>query len=111
MKAGSIILAMLVSLVLIVAGKTYAEGEGTNVTEDSTVTEVGNKLCPISGEKVGEMGEVVKVEHNGKVYNLCCKMCIKDFKKDPEKYIKKIEEQEKANVSEQSTVEKPSEQK
>lgn len=54
--------------------------------------EVGNTICPVSGEKVGEMGEVVKVEHNGKVYNLCCSFCAKDFKKDPEKFSKIAEE-------------------
>jgi len=55
--------------------------------------EVGNKICPVSGEKVGEMGEVVKYEYKGKIYNLCCKMCIKDFKKDPEKFSQKAEEE------------------
>ena len=49
---------------------------------------VGNKLCPISGNPVddGSMGEVVKYVYNGKIYNLCCQMCVKDFKKNPEKY-------------------------
>jgi YHS domain-containing protein len=32
------------------------------------------------------MGEAVKYEYNGKIYNLCCPMCVKDFKKNPEKY-------------------------
>lgn len=57
--------------------------------------EVGNNICPVSGQKVGEMGEVVKYEYNGKIYNLCCKMCAKDFKKDPEKYSKMAEEEVK----------------
>ncbi len=51
--------------------------------------EVGNKICPVSGEKIvkkTDMGESVKIEHNGKMYGLCCPMCIKDFKKDPDKY-------------------------
>ena len=60
--------------------------------------EVGNKICPVSGEKVGDsdMGEVVKFEYEGKVYNLCCPMCAKDFKKDPEKFIKKVEDELKS---------------
>ncbi len=52
--------------------------------------DVGNKICPVSGEKIKktktEMGGPVKIEHNGKMYGLCCPMCIKDFKKDPDKY-------------------------
>ena len=49
---------------------------------------VGNKLCPVSGNPVddGSMGEAVKYIYNGKIYNLCCQMCVKDFKKNPEKY-------------------------
>lgn len=49
---------------------------------------VGNKLCPVSGNPVddGSMGEAVKFVYNGKIYNLCCSMCAKDFKKNPEKY-------------------------
>ena len=57
--------------------------------------EVGNKICPVSGNKVDEMGEPFKYEYNGKIYNLCCKMCVKDFKKDPEKYRKIAEEETK----------------
>ena len=54
--------------------------------------EVGNKICPVSGEKIPE-GEAYKVEYKGKIYNLCCSMCEKDFNKDPETYIKKVEDE------------------
>lgn len=49
---------------------------------------VGNKICPVSGNPVddGKMGEAVKYVYNGKIYNLCCQMCVKDFKKNPEKF-------------------------
>ena len=33
----------------------------------------------------------VQIEHVGKIYNVCCKFCAKDFRKDPEKFIKIIE--------------------
>ena len=59
----------------------------------ATAVEVGNKLCPVSGDKIpapGEKGTMgdnpVKVEYKGKIYNLCCPMCVKDFKKNPNKY-------------------------
>jgi YHS domain-containing protein len=65
----------------------------SNVAENNKAVEVGNKICPVSGEKVGQMGEIVKYEYNGKIYNLCCEMCLKDFKKDPEKYSKIAEEE------------------
>ncbi len=51
--------------------------------------DVGNKICPVSGEKIvnkTDMGGPVKIEYKGKLYGLCCPMCIKDFKKTPDKY-------------------------
>ncbi|MBI4971158.1 MAG: hypothetical protein HZC17_04905 [Candidatus Omnitrophica bacterium] len=47
---------------------------------------VGNKTCPISGEQIKKPYEV---EYNGKSVSLCCKMCLKDFNKDPEAAIEK----------------------
>ncbi|MBF0504740.1 MAG: TRASH domain-containing protein [Candidatus Omnitrophica bacterium] len=32
------------------------------------------------------MGGPVKIMYKGKIYNLCCPMCVKDFEKNPEKY-------------------------
>ncbi len=74
-------------------GSTMQHQDEQTTTSPQAV-EVGNKFCPVSGNKVddGKMGEAVKIEHNGKIYNLCCPMCIKDFKKNPEKYIKILEE-------------------
>ena len=73
----------------------FADGDTAGMIQGQAV-EVGNKICPVSGDKVGEMGDIVKYEYNGKIYNLCCKACIKDFKKDPEKYSKIAEDQVKA---------------
>lgn len=64
------------------------------------VVDVGNKICPVSNEKIKE-GEKYQVEHEGKIYNLCCKMCMKDFKKDPDKYIKKVEEELKQRAEQE----------
>ena len=57
-------------------------------------TRVNNLLCPVTGEKV-DMKNPVTVERDGKIYNLCCPMCIAEFKKYPAKYIAKIEAQKK----------------
>ena len=60
----------------------------TTAEDIKNLPNVGNKLCPVSGNPVddGSMGEAVKYVYNGKIYNLCCQMCVKDFKKSPEKY-------------------------
>ncbi|HEY0791694.1 MAG TPA: TRASH domain-containing protein [Chthoniobacterales bacterium] len=45
-----------------------------------------NAVCPVSGDKVGSVGKPVLVEYQGKKIALCCKECLKDFKKNPAKY-------------------------
>jgi YHS domain-containing protein len=50
----------------------------------------GNKICPVTAEEIGEGMEQVTYEYKGKIYNLCCEMCIDKFKKDPDKYVKKV---------------------
>jgi hypothetical protein len=45
------------------------------------------KKCVVSGEALGEHGKPVKVTTpSGTDVYLCCKDCVDDFKKDPEKY-------------------------
>ncbi|MCM8796679.1 MAG: YHS domain-containing protein [Candidatus Omnitrophica bacterium] len=41
-------------------------------------------------------------EYEGKIYNFCCEMCVEEFKKDPQKYIKKVGEELKAESKEKS---------
>jgi YHS domain-containing protein len=52
------------------------------------------KTCIVSGDKLGEMGDPYVYEYKGREIKFCCKSCVKDFNKDPQKYIKKIEEEE-----------------
>ncbi len=96
MKCLSFVLVMMMSLgtTWALAGETH-EKLLTSTQENtlaSAAVDVGNKTCPVSGEEIGEMGEVTRYEYNGKIYNLCCAMCIKDFQKNPEQYSNKAEE-------------------
>ncbi|HEY1084327.1 MAG TPA: TRASH domain-containing protein [Prosthecobacter sp.] len=51
------------------------------------------KTCVVSGEEFGgAMGKPVKVTHEGTDVYLCCKSCLKDFKKDPAKYTQKVKD-------------------
>jgi YHS domain-containing protein len=54
------------------------------------------ETCLVSGEKLGEMGKPFVYQHEGREVRFCCKNCLKDFKKDPAKYLKKLDEAEKA---------------
>lgn len=53
---------------------------------EEALVDVGNRICPVSGEKVGSMGPGVQVEHKGKIYHLCCAMCVEEFRNKIEKY-------------------------
>lgn len=47
--------------------------------------------CIVSGDKLGEMGTPVVRVVNGQEVKLCCKDCLKDFDKDPVKYLTKLD--------------------
>lgn len=84
MNNQSLITCLLISL-FFSAHIVYAQHPHPMESKDKLI-EVGNKLCPVSGDKIGSMGEGVKHVYNGKIYNLCCPMCVKTFQEDPEKY-------------------------
>jgi len=69
-----------------------AEGK-TEVPATQPATKPGpivNKKCPVGDEDVDPKGKTVV--YKGKTIGFCCEDCIKDFNKDPEKYVKKLEE-------------------
>lgn len=72
---------------------TQAQTEAVTQAATEEIINVGNKICPVSGEKIDEAMGPVTYEYEGKIYNFCCEMCIDEFKKDPQKYIKKVEEE------------------
>lgn len=95
-----LVMVLFLLAVPVQALADHHEGGQTAAAEEKVQApvEVGNKLCPVSGEKVGTMGDVVKYEYNGKVYNLCCAGCIPKFQDEGEKY-SKIAEDEVAEAS------------
>jgi YHS domain-containing protein len=54
--------------------------------------DVGNKICPVTDEKIDEKSKTT-YEYKGKIYNFCCSGCIDEFKKEPDKYIKKVDKE------------------
>jgi YHS domain-containing protein len=59
-------------------------------------------ICVVSGEKLGEMGKPVVIQHDGREVQFCCANCQKDFKKDPAKYLKKIDDAAKKPATQPS---------
>lgn len=50
---------------------------------------VAQKTCPVMGEPINKS---LYVDHEGKRIYVCCQACIEEVKKDPAKYIRKLEE-------------------
>jgi len=47
-------------------------------------------VCPVSGEKIGEMGKPYVFTYQGREIQLCCKHCKEQFDADPAKYLKNL---------------------
>ncbi len=65
--------------VLAADAKTKAKPKPDNLT-----------TCPVSGDKLGEMGAPFVFVYEGQEVKLCCKDCKPKFDKDPAKYMAKI---------------------
>jgi len=48
--------------------------------------------CPVSGDKLGEMGKPYVFVYQGQEVKLCCSGCKKDFDKNPAPFLKKIQD-------------------
>ena len=51
-----------------------------------------NDICPVMGNKVDPK---ITVEYKGETIGLCCNACVKMFKKNPDKYMKKLLKEKK----------------
>jgi hypothetical protein len=84
---------MLKALTVIALSLAYFATPLVVSAEDKKATPKPYPLdkCIVSDEKLGEMGKPFVFVHEGQEIKLCCKSCQKDFKKDPAKYLKKLE--------------------
>lgn len=77
MKKTLFALVLFFGLSLGVAGPVYSQGP--NQTK-----------CPVLG---GSVNKRVYSDYQGKRVYFCCPPCIREFQKDPEKYIRLLEKQ------------------
>lgn len=66
----------------------------------------GNAICPVSGDKIDDQAKLT-YEYKGKIYAFCCEGCIEEFKKDPERYIERMERGSVEGDQEQSPRKEP----
>jgi YHS domain-containing protein len=61
------------------------------LSEADRAAALAQKICPVSGDKLGEMGTPFKVTVKGRDVFLCCPSCKDDLLKDPDKYFAKLD--------------------
>jgi YHS domain-containing protein len=74
--------SLMLALMFLVAGYVLAEG-GAGMTKPQTT-------CPVMG---GKVNKEIYTDHEGKRVYFCCKACIGEFRKNPEKYVRAFEDE------------------
>ncbi len=69
-------------------GHDHGDGKQVTVSNDD-----GYPLmtCLVEDSKLGSMGKPFVHVHEGVTVKFCCEGCLKDFNKEPEKYLAKLE--------------------
>jgi hypothetical protein len=88
LTASILALSIIGGAVALAADKKPADKANEKITPYTL------KVCVVSGDKLGEMGKPFVFTNDMREVKLCCKDCLKTFKKEPAKYVKKIEEAE-----------------
>jgi hypothetical protein len=83
-----------VGLIVVLSSSLLLLAAEANKEDKSKIKPYPLKTCVVSGEKLGEMGKPYVFTNDTREIKLCCKDCLKDFKKDTAKYVKKLEEAE-----------------
>jgi len=77
---------LLVALALVGCGKKAQQA----ASQGSPEPVIAQKICPVMGDPINKN---IFVDYKGRRVYFCCNMCPEMFKKDPEKYLKILDEQ------------------
>ncbi len=83
----SLLMSITLAGALLAAHAIAADAPTTVPSTQPTAPVAFNQFCPVDTDK--PVDPKVTYEYNGKIYGFCCEDCVKDFKKDPEKYADK----------------------
>ncbi len=86
-----IILIPLTAIAIVSASCNKQEDNAVTSTAESSSKPYPLDTCLVSGEKLGSMGDPVVINHEGQEIKFCCDTCIPKFKKDPAKYLEKLD--------------------
>ena len=74
--------SLMLALMFLVAGYVLAEGGARKTKPQAT--------CPVMG---GKVNKEIYTDYEGKRVYFCCKGCIGEFRKNPQKYVRAFEEE------------------
>ena len=83
--------SLLAGLLLGSIACTKNDTPDAAVSADEPAVSYPLDVCLVSGEKLGGMGEPVRIVHEGREIKFCCESCEPKFKKSPEKYLAKLD--------------------
>lgn len=75
---------------LLAAAALAAPAASAAKSEEQKPAKKPQTTCPIMG---GKIDKKMSADYQGKRIYLCCAKCVDTFKKDPEKYLKKLASQ------------------
>ncbi len=78
----------MIFLLLSCSAMVYATSPKHPVKPSPKPTLIKQKVCPVMG---GKINKKLYYEYKGHKIYVCCKGCIGTIKKDPEKYLKKVQ--------------------
>lgn len=54
----------------------------------SVASSAASEFCPVTGAKLGSMGEPVPVDIDGRTIYVCCRGCVGKLQQNPQKYLR-----------------------
>ena len=106
MKLNSLVSTTWIALSLILAAPAILQAGASSEkksapTEAEIITKARTnyplKTCLVSNESLGSMGDAFAYVHRSpghteRVVFMCCEGCVDDFKQDPAKFLKKVDD-------------------
>ena len=84
------ILFLALTLAAFAAGSLWAAAPKTAPASSPAAPGQPQTKCPVLG---GNINQQIYADYKGKRIYFCCPGCDQEFKKNPEKYMKKLQEQ------------------
>ncbi len=96
-----VVLSVVAAVAFIIGGAACShaskEPTPTSATNNAAAADAKPKsypldICLVDGMKLGSMGDPYLFVYQGQEIKFCCSGCKPDFLKDPDKYMKKIQD-------------------